>query len=285
MAAGDLIQSQTIDATHVLQGGVGSDSRLVLILKSDLASYTTSNIDQVTALTLAANKSAFLFEGIRQSLVPSAEDVRVDSGQMQFKHQVIFKIFAYDQVSKNNWGRLSQGRYVAILENSKLDGNTIEIYGIDVGLELTAGKRANQEMGGAIVITLTSPDKEFEAKPPRTLDGGTGVYATNRAIVDALLFLPTITSFAVSTFTSAAGGAPVITGTNFFANGSNSAVLKVEAINNLTGASVLPASFSSVTNTSITVTFSAAGIPVGNYSLKVTTTKGFVKSALNLIVT
>lgn len=288
MAAGDLIQSQVVDPTNVLQGGVGSDSRLVLIPKSDLAAYTALGIDTVTALTLAANKSAFSFDGIRQSQKPKFERVAAESGQSVFKHTIEFLIFAYDQVSKNNAARIAQGRYVAISENAKIDANTFEIYGIDVGVECTEMVRAPQELGGAIKITLASPDKEYEAKPPRTFDAGTGVYATNRTAIDALLFLPTITvgGLSIVTYAAVTPTAIVITGTNFFGGGVNSGVLRVDLINNATG-SVIPFTAAlAVTATTITTTTPATGEGAGkSYKVRVTTIKGICFSAQNIITT
>lgn len=286
MAAGDLIQSFVIDPNQVLQGGVGGDSRLVLILKGDLASYTKSGIDQITALTLAANKSAFSFDGIRQSLKPRFERIAAESGQSVFRHEIEFLYFAYDQVAKNNSARIAQGRYVGIVENAKQDANTIEVCGIDVGLECIEMIRAPQEMGGAIKIKISSPEKEYEAKPPATLDGGTGVYATNRALVDALLFLPTIgaSGLSIVTYVAATPTAIVITGTNFFGGGVNNGVLKVELVNNSTGAVILFTATPTVTATTITTTTPVA-VAANSYKVKVTTIKGFVLSSQNIITT
>lgn len=288
MPAGDLIQSSVIDAANVLQGGVGSDSRLVLILKTDLASYLASGIDQITALTLAANKSAFSFDGVRQSQKPKFERVAAESGQSVFKHEIEFLYFEYGPIAKNNSARIAQGRYVAISENAKIDANTIEVYGIDVGLECTEMTRAPQEMGGAIKIKLSSPEKEYEAKPPRTLDGGTGVYATNRALVDALLFLPSIGvgGLSIVTYPAVTPTAIVITGTNYFGNDANSAVLKVELINNSTGSIIPFTAALVVTNTTISTNTPATGEGAGkSYKVKVTTKKGFFLSAQNIITT
>lgn len=285
MAAGDLIQSFVIDPAQVLQGGVGGDSRTVLILKADLASYTKSGIDAITALTLAANKSAFSFDGIRQSLKPRFERIAAESGQSVFRHEIEFLYFDYGQVAKNNCARIAQGRYIAIVENAKQDANTIEVLGIDVGLECSEMVRAPQELGGAIKIKLSSPEKEYESKPPATLDGGTGVYATNRALVDALLFLPTIgaAGLSITTFPGATPTALTVTGTNFFGGGSNSAVLKMELVNNATGAVTLFTAAQTVTAT--TVAQNTPVVAAGNYKVKITTTKGFVLSAQNIIAT
>lgn len=288
MAAGDLIQSFVNDPTVVLQGGVGADSRLVLILKTDLASYTTSGVDVITALTLTSGKSAYSFDGIRQSLKPKFTRVAADSGQSVFQHEVEFLYFAYDQVSKNNQARIAQGRYICIVENAKLDANTIEIYGLDVGMECVEMVRANQEMGGAVKIKLQSPPKEFEAKPPKTWDGGTGVYATNRALVDALLFLPTIgaSGLSITTYPAITPTAIVITGTNYFGAGTNNQVTAVALINQATGSIIPVTAALTVTSTTITTTTPATGEGSGKvYKVRVTTTKGSVLSAQTITTT
>lgn len=288
MAAGDLIQSSTIDPANIIQGGVGASSRLVLILITDIASYTASGIDQITAITLAANKSAFAFDGIRQSLKPKFERVAAESGQSVFKHVVEFLYFEYGQVAKNNAARIAQGRYVCVYENAKLDGNTIEVMGIDVGLECKEMVRAPQEMGGAIKIVLESPEKEYEAKPPRTFDAGTGVYVTNRGLIDGYIFLPTIgvSGLSIVTYPAVTPTAIVITGTNFFGAGTNSAVLRVDLINQATG-SVIPFTAGlTVTGTTITTTTPATGEGSGKvYKVRVTTTKGAVLSTQNIVTT
>lgn len=288
LAAGDMITGFTVDPANPVQGGVGADSRLVLVLKADLATYVRSGLDLVTSLTLAANKTGRVFEGIRQSLKPLWERVAAESGQSVFRHEVEYVYFDYAQVSKNNQLRISQGRYVAFIENAKQDANTLEIYGLDVGLEVTEMKRANQELGGGVRIKLSSPEKEYEAKPPATLDGGTGVYATNRALLDALVFLPTITVGGLSILTYAAitPTAIVITGTNFFANGPNTAVLRVDLINNATG-SVIPFTAALVvTGTTITTSTPATGEGSGkSYKVRVTTTQGAVLSPQNIVTT
>jgi hypothetical protein len=285
MSAGDLIQSFIVDSTNVLQGGVGSDSRLVLIQRSDLAGYTAGGIDQITALTLAANKSGFVYEGIRQSLKPKWERVAAESGQSVFAHEVEYMYFDYGQVAKNNALRKANGRYVAVVENAKQDGNTIEVYGLDVGMEVAEMSRAHQELGGAIKIKLRSAEKEYEAKPPRTFDAGTGVYATNRLAIDALLFLPTIgaSGLSITTFVGATPTAFTATGTNFFGGGSNNAVLGMALVNNSTGA-VVPWTVT-LTVTATTVAGNTPVAPAGNYKVRITTTKGVVFSAQNIIAT
>lgn len=283
-----MITGLVIDPANPVQGGVGADSRLVLILKADIASFTRSGVDIVTAITLAANKTGRVFEGIRQSLKPKWERVAAESGQSVFRHEVEYVYFAYDQVAKNNQMRISQGRYVAFIENTKQNADTLEVYGLDVGLEVIEMTRANQELGGGTRIKLSSPEKEYEAKPPATLDGGTGVYATNRALIDALVFLPTITNGGLSivTYPAVTPTAIVITGTNFFANGPNTSVLGVDLVNNATG-SVIPFTATlNVTATTITTTTPATGEGSGkSYKVRVRTTQGSVLSPQNIVTT
>lgn len=286
--AGDLIEGFTVDPANPVQGGVGSDSRLVMIQRSDIATYVRSGLDIVTAITLAANKTARVFEGIRQSLKPRFERVPSESGQSVFAHEVEYIYFSYSQTAKNNQLRQSQGRYVCIVENAKQDANTFEVYGLDVGMEVTELVRSPQELGGGTRIKLRSAEKEYEAKPPATFDAGTGVYATNRTAVDALCFLPTIgaSGLSIVTYPAVTPTAITITGTNFFANGVNSAVLRVDLINNATG-SVIPFTATlTVTNTTITTTTPATGEGSGkSYKVRVTTTQGAVLSSQNIITT
>ena len=77
MAAGDLITSWVQDPAVVLQGGIGNDSKLVLILKSDIASYSQVGINPLTAITLAANKiSGIELPSFRQKRLLNSEPPR-----------------------------------------------------------------------------------------------------------------------------------------------------------------------------------------------------------------
>jgi hypothetical protein len=284
MACGDLIQSDQLDCLNILQGGVGDDSRLVLIQKTDIAGYTQNGIDTITAITLAANKSAYFIEGVKQSLKPKFEIVKNDFGLALYKHTAEFYYFKYDQVSKNNFQRMGNGRYVAIYANAKDDAFTYEILGIDVGLEMVEGMRAPQENGGAMHITLQSPDKEFESAPPNTFDGGTGLKATNKGLLDTMCFVPTVASLSIATYVAATPTAIVITGTNYFGAGTNTAVLKVELVNQGNGAIIPFAAALTVTSTTITTTTPVA-VAGQLYQVRVTTKNGRGQSVTNLTTT
>lgn len=288
MALWDLVASHIIDPAAPVQGGVGGDARVVLIAKRNVASYSQAGINPVTAITLAANASGFSFDGIKQSTKPKWEAVPDDSGKNAFRHILEFFYFDYSQTARTNQLRMANDRYLAILENAKQDANTFEIFGLDVGIECKEMSRAQQENGGAVRILLQSPDKEYEAKPPQILDGGTGVYATNKGIVDALLFLPTIgaSGLSITTYPAATPTAIVITGTNFFGGGTNNAVLRVDLINQATGTIIPFVAALTVTSTTISTNTPATGEGAGKvYKVRVTTTKGVVFSTQNITTT
>lgn len=285
MACGDLIQSEIVDCLNPLQSGVGGDSRLVLLLFKDVTGYTANGVDVVSALALAANKSAFAFEGIKQSLKPKFEKSENESGQTVFKHIAEFFIFGYSQITKNNLLRIGNGRYVGIYENAKKDANCFEILGLDCGMILAESARGPSENGGAIRVMLASAEREFEAKPPRTLF--ITDYTATKSLVDGYLFLPTISPTGLSVTAAVAAGstALTVTGTNFFGGGANSSVLKVEYINQNTGAVVNQAAFV-VTATTVAMTGGTPPLPAASVQkVRITTTKGFVDSAQNLIIT
>lgn len=288
MALWDLVASHIIDPAAPVQGGVGEDALVVLIAKRNLASYSQAGINPVTALTLAANVSGFSFDGIRQSTKPKWEMVPDDSGKPAFRHIMDFFYFGYSQTDRTNQLRVANDRYVGVVFNAKKDASGIELFGLDVGMECKEMSRAQQENGGAVRILLQSPDKEYEAKPPQIFDAGSGVYATNKALIDALLFLPTIGvgGLSIVTYAAVTPTAIVITGTNFFGGGVNNAVTGVALVNQQTGTVIPFVAALTVAATTITTTTPATGEGAGKvYKVRVTTTKGVVFSAQNITTT
>jgi hypothetical protein len=282
MACGDLFQSELTSCENPIQGGVGDGSRLTLILKEDIDGVTYDVQGRITAITLVSGRSAYSFDGIKQSLKPRNERVASPSGQSVYRHTVQYVVYSYTQASKNNLQRLANGQYVAIYANAKQDTNAFEVMGVDVGLEVTEMIRAAQEENGTFRITLASPENQFESKLPATLTGAS--YSAIKAIVDGLLFLPTITASGLSvTAAAAAGGtALTITGTNFFGGGVNTAIVSVQYVNNATGAVVNQVTLGAVTSTTQAV--STVAMAVGSYKVRITTLKGVAISPQNLTV-
>lgn len=282
MACGDLFQSELTSCENPIQGGVGDGSRLTLVLKEDVDAITFDVQGRITAVTLGAGKSAYSFDGIKQSLKPKYERVASPSGQSVYRHMTTFIVYSYTQASKNNLQRLANGRYMAFFANAKQDVNAFEVLGVDVGLEVTEMVRAAQEENGTFRVTLSSPENEFESKMPPTL--GAASYSASKLIIDGLLFLPTITTSGLSvTAAAAAGGtALTVTGTNFFGGGVNTAILSVQYVNNATGAVVNQIVLGAVTNTTQAV--STVAMAAGSYKVRITTLKGVAISPQNLIV-
>lgn len=284
MGCGSLLLSHFPNCALPFQGGVGNDSRLVLIEKADILSYTSTSLDVLSAITLVTNKSAWGFGGFKQSLKPSYKRIPAPSSQSMYEHSAEYFVYDYSQVMKNNLQRKANGRYVAIFENSLQDANTFEVMGIGIGLELLDLGRAPGEDGGAFKIKLKTPDGEFEGKMPQTLFSTD--YATTKGLIDALLFLPTITAGGLSivTYVAATPTAITITGTNFFGGGTNNAVTRVELVNQANGA-IVPfiAAIGAVTNTTIAHTTPAT--VAGVYKVRVYTIKGVTELSTQNIVT
>jgi len=283
MGCGDLIVSHFPNCDQPFVGGVGNDSRLTLIQRPDILSYTSTSLDVISAITLVTGKSGYGYGGFKQSLKPNYKRVPAPSGQSMYQHKAEYFVYDYAQTMKNNLQRKANGRYVAIFENSLQNANTFEVMGLGVGLELLELERMPQENGGAFKIILQTPENEFEGKLPQTLFSVD--YTTTLGLVNALLFIPTITASGLSivTYVAATPTAIVITGTNFFGGGTNNAVTRIELVNQANGAIVPFIAANTVTNTTITTTTPAT--VVGVYKVRVYTTKGATDLSLQNIIT
>lgn len=281
-SAGDLFQSEQVDITNMPQGGIGADSRLILIQRKDITGITDSSSTQdiIEAITLAAAKVAHVFEGFRQSLKPKYRSIPGPAGNTMYVHELDYFVYGYAQTSKNNVQAKGNGRYVAIYQNAKQDEHAFEVMGIDVGLQLLEFDRAPGENAGSMRIKLATPEAEPEARMPKTFYDGTS-FATTEALILALAKLPTITSFAPLAVAAAGGTAITITGTNYFGGGPNNAVVSVDWINQDTGA-VVSQTFTTVSDTSITL--NSAAMAAGLYKVKIRTLRGTVTGTQNLVV-
>jgi hypothetical protein len=261
---------------------VGWSSRAILINKDHISAIAYDGSGRVTSITVAAGKSYFFVDGIKQSLKPKYAKADTPAGNAAYKHTAEFFYFAYDQVSKNNMMRMANGKWVVIFQNAKQDDTAFEVLGLDAGLEVKEMVRAPQENGGAVKITLETAEEEFESKLPPTFYDGTS-FASTKSVLELALNLPTITSFTPTSATAAGGTAITVTGTKFYAGTGSASVLKVEWINNATGAVVNQTTFTN--SADVTITCSTVAMVAGNYRLRVTTTRGQAESTTNLIVT
>lgn len=282
-SCGDLFQSEQVDCTKMPQGGIGADSRLILILRKDITgiSDSASTQDIIEAITLAATKVAHVFEGFRQSLKPKYRSIPGPAGNTMYIHELDYFVYSYSQASKNNVQQKGNGRYVAIFQNAKQDEHAFEVMGVDVGLELLEFDRAPGENAGAMRIKLSTPEAEPEGRMPKTFYDGTS-FSTTEGLILGLAKLPTITSLSVLAAAAAGGTAITVTGTNYFGGGPNNAVLSLDWINQSTGAIVSQAAFTVVGDTSITL--STPAMAAGLYKLKIKTLRGTVTGTENLVV-
>lgn len=272
----DITIGFTHDCNDPFQGGIGGNSRLILINKGDLSSYTESGSTDglITALTLVSGKSAYAFEGVRDSLKPSHDMVLSASQQPMYKHRAQFFIYAYSQTQKNNIEKLMRGRFVAIYQNAKQNSDSFEVMGLNVGLQATPQKiRDLAENGGAYSILLETPDAELETKTPQTFLSTD--FATSLTAINSLLYLPSITN--VSPIAASTGGSTSMTiqGTNFFGGtGAND----VSAVKWVKVSDLTETNQTSLTVADDEITFSSVALSAADYYLKVTTSKGSVTS-------
>lgn len=276
---GAIERGSTYDCDNPLQGG--TRPRLIVINKEDIASVTYGLNGVITAITLKSGKVAHAFEGFRNSVVPSLEKTTAPSGQALWKHISNFFVYENTQLWKNTLQKFANGKFVTIYQNAQQDSNAFEVQGLGNGLELQDGAVNNKnENGGAYNLILASGE-QLEAKPPVTLDGGGG-FAANLAIVDALLYLPSITNITDLAISTAGGDAETITGTNFFGGGSASDVQSVKWVNQSNQAETTQTSVTVTNNT--TLSFSSVALAAGNYKLKVTTNRGIALSTAVVVV-
>lgn len=261
------------DCQNPLQGG--AKAKLILINLDDFGTVTTNASDIITAITLQANKAAYLFEGFKNSLVKSEEMVTPDSKQSVFRHKIDFTIYDISQAQKNNLQRMALGRFIAITENTQKGANTFEVCGLNSGLIMAPGAlRASNANNGAFKVTLQSAEGEEEVKLPQTIF--ITDYATTLSTVTGLTFPPGIASFNVSSIAVGGGTFVTVTGTNYFGGVGSNQVLSVVWVNQTTGARVTQTGVTVVLNTSLS--FSSVAVASGSYKLELTTTRGAVLS-------
>ena len=275
MSCGTITTGSRPDCESPLKSG--TRARLFLAnydqLLSATASTTTPNL--ITALVFSTGATSFLFEGFKQDVKPTQEIIAPSNGQNQFKHNLGFLVYEITQLQKNNLQRVAKGRFIAIAENHGKDENSFEIYGLNTGLEIVPGiARDPLANGGGYIIQLATPENEFEPKLPQTLFSTD--YATTLALVDEYAALPTVTTISDLALQVAGGDVETITGTNFYGNGSSSAVLSVQWVNQVTQAKTTQTSVTVASDTSIT--FTSVALTAGSYRLRVTTTKGYTDS-------
>lgn len=143
----------------------------------------------LTGITMKTTKAMFLFEGVRNSTIPSYEFVPQAAGN-GWNHIVSFSIFEIDSVQKQNIEAMASTEQFAIIQNSLDSGNGdnfFEVYGLGRGLvPLTIVRApAATDTQGAFQLEFNSGDQAIESKTPSTFFDTD--LATTQAAVLALL--------------------------------------------------------------------------------------------------
>jgi hypothetical protein len=255
----------------------GTRPRLFIANFDDVVSVTLSATtpNLITAITFRTGSTSFLFEGFKQDVKPSQEFIAPGNGANQLKHALNFVVYDISQIQKNNIQRFNKGRFVAIAENNGKNENSFEVYGLGSGMEIVPGvARDTYANGGGYLISLATPETEFEPLLPQTIF--TTDYATTATLVEEYAALPTVTVISDLALQVAGGDTETITGTNFYGNGSSSVVLSAKWVNQVTGAQTSQTGLTVGSDTSIT--FTSVALVAGSYRLRITTTKGYADS-------
>ena len=187
----------------------GTRARLILINYSDIIKIYTNDDGKIVNIDTIGDTSgggilldapldapfsdevggatAFEFLGFRNDVKKSDEVVKKENKTKRFKHHVSFVIYEDEQVQKNNIRDLARGRFVAIVENKGQTEDSLEVLGVQCGLEIVGSQIRNaHEGGGFFTISLSTPDNgvEFERKLPQTLGLS---YDHGISIIDELL--------------------------------------------------------------------------------------------------
>ena len=163
----------------------GLESFVYLFNLVDKATVTQAS-DVISAITLAATKTGYKWEGGTDFILGTYSLVsgRVING---FQHQLQLTVPEDDQAALSEIKNLANGRVFAAVAKRGFAENTIRIYGINQGLEVSevSGDESNTDNAGLPLITLTTPDGYKEPLPPQHMLSTD--YATTIAALDALM--------------------------------------------------------------------------------------------------
>lgn len=274
MGCGDITIGSKYDCDKPLIGG--TRERVGAINKNDIASitYSATTPNLVTAITLKSGKVMHLFNGFKNSVLPSLEKLTAPSGQALWKHICNFFIYENTQEQKNNIAKMGNGKFVTIYQNADENNDAFEIQGLGTGLRLQDGAVNNKnENQGAYNLILASDAGQEEGRPPSTFLSTD--FAGTLAAYEALAALPTITNVTPASAVVAGGTAMTVAGTKFFGGGTTSDVQSVKWVNRSTGTKT---SQTGLTVTDVQITFSSVALTAGTYNIEVTTSRGTVTS-------
>ena len=189
-ACDGLVMGAAIDCADPLTPGIRK--RLIGFNLEDIENveYDLVNTNVVTDITLKTGTQGWVFEGIKQSIIPSMELVNTPTAST-WRHSIIQSIFDVSSEQKLNIQGMATKATVWIVENANDSSNAdsiFEVYGLQRGLEALTITRSpvDTESGAAFVLELATPDEGGNEPVPVESWFETD-YATTLALVDALL--------------------------------------------------------------------------------------------------
>lgn len=187
MACGNITVGSSANCDNLPVGG--TRTRIVLVNTDDLnanSAFTEDGSQRITDVNLIAGRSGYTVTGFRNDIKALAEVVNPTVGLNQFSHGTGFVVYERTQAVKNELvEKVAKGRFVAFVEMKGRDADALLCLGKDVGLEIVAGPIFNaHENGGFFVITLKTPEGEYESKLPQTV--GTS-YSNGQDILDNVI--------------------------------------------------------------------------------------------------
>lgn len=275
-------KGESYDCTRPLQGG--AEPNVILYNRADILSYTYGSVpNQITAITLRPGASSYLFEGFGRSVSPQTEVIKLGNSQNLTKHQVGLFVFGRGQATKNNIQNVMLGNFVAVVEGTRKDQDSFEVYGINCGLTLAPGLIQNvNENNGAFALILSTPENQGEGLLQQTWYDGTS-YETTRTLVYGGNYQPSIINISNLAPAAAGGTAEIITGSNFWGSGTVSDVSNVAWVNQATQVATNQTAVTVTSNTQLT--FNTVALTSGQtYKLRVTTSKGIAFSIANVTI-
>ena len=185
-----LVMGAEIDCADPLSPGIRK--RLIGFNLEDIENvdYDVVNTNVVELITLKTGKQAWVFEGIKQSIVPSQELVNTPTAST-WRHSIIQSIFDVSSEQKLNIQGMATKATVWIVENANDSSNSdsiFEVYGLQRGLEAQTITRSpvDTESGAAYVLELATPDEGGNEPVPVESFFDTD-FATTLAAVETLL--------------------------------------------------------------------------------------------------
>ena len=188
MSCGKITASIALDCNKPLISGVDAEN-LILINRNDILTVAKDPLNPliVTGITLqAGGVQAYSFEGINNSVRPSGESIADGYYPYKFMHSVEFRVFDRGAAAKNQVRNIVAADLVAIYFRK---GQTIEIMGMDAGLNNNTVTFNEYEEDSAYLLTLaTDTDNgDFEPFLPYTYTDGVKTFDVLKAEILALL--------------------------------------------------------------------------------------------------